>query len=160
MKIEEINDSNWQIPLKQALAEGNLHKKLKVTVLIRRVGYDSHMRSTGAFFLQEVELEIPDIEEFAPFYLRIQEPQKLGRIYMEGLIFFVNLLEGSTQPLSFNIEHAKNIYHTRIKKIGEEKQVTVEQAKKLANEGKIFLTCDNDVPSGQFDVRRVWRTPK
>ena len=79
---------------------------------------------------------------------------------MEGLVFFINLLEGSTQPLTLNVEIARSVYHTTIKKVGEERQISKKQALEMAKKGLIFTTFENDIPQKRLDVRRIWRKPK
>ena len=115
-KIEEMNDEEWAIPkstLLREIAEGRpLFKKLKLKFLFERTGTTSHLQQITMWFLQDIQFEIPDVEEFHCLFMRPVQPKKLSRnVFMDGTLVLINAFEGSSQPLSYNTAflHAMHI---------------------------------------------------
>lgn len=137
-QVPKIDDSLWEVKLKDL--NPNAKKSVELLVIIKRKWYDDHKREHYSYFLQKVQVYIPDTPEFYPLFLSVSPFQpfgwrKLGK--KEQKLIFHNLLEGSTQSIGLD-KQSLAFSHVRIRLVDSEKSVSVEEAQKLVRAGQIY----------------------
>lgn len=130
---KEIDDSSWQVKLSAIKHRKDIVKSLELNVIIRRSWFDSHKREHNAYFLQKIQVYIPDTPEFFPLYLSVMpfEPfywKRSGR--KEQKLIFHNLFEGATQSIDIDVKSLA-FAHARIKLIGKETPISTKEAIKM-----------------------------
>ena len=109
------------------------------------------------WFLQDIQFEIPDVEEFHCLFLRIVEAKQLSnRVFMDGTLILINALEGSSQPLSYNTAFLQAM-HIKTKKVGKEVKISKETAEKMRKEGTIFCKLVNDLATEANQEVRIYQ---
>lgn len=152
---KEIDDSTWQVKLSAIKNRPDIKKSVELNVIIKRSWYDNHKREHHNYYLQKIEVYVPDSPEFYPLYLSVMPFQpfnwkKSGR--KEQKLIFHNLFEGSTQPSNID---AKSLAftHARIKLIGKETPISAKNAIEMVKNGKIYRTVNDEV---EQDYSEIW----
>jgi len=152
----EIDDSLWRISLKEAMEEpfqvSPLVKKALVTICMVRSAYDSRLMPISAIFIQDVEFEVPDIEEFQPYYLRVINPRIRRKKFDKGHILFINLENGSTQPITFDKDKLRKDLHITMKPKGEETKIDMKTFRKMKQNGEIFAIIQGTLEKYRIQV--------
>ncbi len=163
-KISKMNDEGWTIPketLLKEITEGSpLFKKLTLKILFNRQNIDKFLNPIQKFITQSISLEIPDIEEYNHLFLRPVPAQKLGKIWFQGTIVYVNAKEGSSQAMSLHVYHALNSYNVRIRKQGSEEIVSRNQALAMVKSGEVFCTMSDNIPTRQSEAVKSFVAPQ
>ena len=130
-----------------SLEERGVLKKQTLKVLIIRSGLDSSIRKIYGYFLVELEASIPTgSPEFEDLFLTITKPSFSKNRRVSGHFILSDLKRGTGQILDFQ--------HPWVRRIGEEKRLTQEQASKLFESGEVACMLSEDA-DGQLDTRKT-----
>lgn len=125
------------------LAEHGLAKTQRIKILLRREATDHQtLKTLRAFFVQEVEAKIPNAELYQHWYLSTTKAIiKKNKIILPAYFMLHKLDEGSTQSLAY--------HDSIVKRIGEPKRISNEQAIDLLKLGEAGAILDEDI-EGSF----------
>lgn len=160
-QISKMDDEDWAIPketLLKEISEGRpVFKKIKLLFLFEREGITSHLQKITMWFTQNIEFSISDVEDFNHLFMRIVQPAKLSRtVFMDGTLIYINMKEGSTQPLSYNVAFLQQM-HIKTKKVGKETKISKETAERMRKDGTIFCKLVNDIATNKNEAVKIYQ---
>lgn len=98
-------------------------KSLTFSIIIKRIGYDSHMRESSVYILQPCKFTVPKVEEYKSIVLKLVQPSYYKKRFERGRVVMCDMSVHVSQPL--------DIIHKWLKEDGKEKLISEKEARRI-----------------------------